>query len=154
MHKGVHYYHVHICYCRICTKMWVVEVYTCKLPVWRWVQHHKSDLILYRRKLGYDILGEPSPVPSSALCPAEKLHWKISTQTMEDIQTSKKNIDEYVEWNMVQYYNHVLTDFIALLLPGWLKMLTSSLSHLVISGKMFQRHLSCLRMGSSRWPYS
>ena len=30
---------------------------------------------------------------------------------MEDIQTSKKNIDEYVEWNMVQYYNYVLTNF-------------------------------------------
>ena len=51
----------------------------------------------FYRKLGYDILGESSPVPSTALCPAEKLHWKLSTETAEDIETAKKNLDEYVD---------------------------------------------------------
>ena len=55
------------------------------------------------RKLGYDILGEPSPVPNSALHPAEKLQWKISTETAEDIQASKKNIDRCVEWINLTY---------------------------------------------------
>lgn len=46
--------------------------------------------------MGYDILGESSPVPSTSLCPAEKLQWKISPETANDIQTAKKNLDEYV----------------------------------------------------------
>ena len=46
-------------------------------------------------KLGYDVLGESSPVPSAALCPAEKLHWNISPELAEDIQSAKRNLDRY-----------------------------------------------------------
>ena len=47
------------------------------------------------RKIGYDILGESSPVPSKILCPAEKLQWKLTTEITNDILTAKKNLDEY-----------------------------------------------------------
>ena len=50
--------------------------------------------------MGYDILGEPSPVPSTALCPAEKLQWNISPETAEDIKIAKKNHHEYVTSKM------------------------------------------------------
>ena len=43
--------------------------------------------------MGYDILGEPSPVPIAALCPAEKLQWNISPETAKDIQIAKNNLD-------------------------------------------------------------
>ena len=56
------------------------------------------------RKVGYDILGESSPVPSSALCPAEKLQWKLSTEITNDILTAKKNLDEYV----IKYHSLII----------------------------------------------
>ena len=71
-------------------------MYLCKIlkvQYYMWFVHTCTP-----RKLGYDILGESSPVPSNVLCPAEKLQWKISTETAKDIQTAKKNIDQYVEW--------------------------------------------------------
>ena len=65
------------------------------------MHNHKCDSacnFVPSRKLGYDILGEPSPVPSGSLCPAEKLHWKLSTEVSNDILTAKKNLDEYVNY--------------------------------------------------------
>ena len=55
-----------------------------------------SSIFVPSRKVGYDILGESSPVPSKVLCPAEKLQWNLSTEITNDILTAKKNLDEYV----------------------------------------------------------
>ena len=65
--------------------------------------------------MGYDILGEPSPVPIAALCPAEKLQWNISPETAEDIQIAKKNHHEYVNSILLHVYKmHVCVVF-----PQW-----------------------------------
>ena len=58
--------------------------------------HSWSYFCVLSRKLGYDILGESSPVPSNVLCPAEKLQWNLSTEITNDILTAKKDLDEYV----------------------------------------------------------
>ena len=57
--------------------------------------------------MGYDILGEPSPVPIAALCPAEKLQWNISPETAEDIQIAKKNHHEYVNSKLYAKINNI-----------------------------------------------
>ena len=53
------------------------------------------NLLITSSKTGYDILGESSPVSSSALCPAEKLHWKLSPESAEDVQVAKRNMERY-----------------------------------------------------------
>ena len=55
-----------------------------------------NNLIPHLPRLKYDILGEPSSVDPSILCPAEQLQWNISSESARDIDIAKKNIDRYI----------------------------------------------------------
>ena len=52
--------------------------------------------LLCLHRLNYDLLGEPSTVDPSLLCPAERLQWNISSETAKDIDIAKKNLDKCV----------------------------------------------------------
>ena len=63
------------------------------------------DLLLTTSsKLGYDILSEHSPVPANVLCQAEKLQWQLTTDSIQDVQVAKKNLDGYVYIPVGVYY--------------------------------------------------
>ena len=56
--------------------------------------HDISHYLLLRTQ--YDILSESSTVDPASLHPAEKLQWNISSETAQDIETAKRNIDRYI----------------------------------------------------------
>ena len=98
--------------------MWFVVVQTdmCSLASYTNCAHSSSTRVQYTHKiifasffvlsrdsLGYDILGEPSPTPVNALLPAEKLQWKLSPDTVQDIAVATKNLNKYAYYILVHF---------------------------------------------------
>lgn len=61
------------------------------------VAYYHKPFSSLRRQESEDLLNYNSPVSGQQLTPAQKLQWKITSESARDIETAKMNIDKYME---------------------------------------------------------